>query len=80
MRDGLRRRKESGAEARHLQAVGAAELRGSLKTFEIESKALDARRKLTVYLPPEFGPGRARCVVYAADGEQMDRYACFLSR
>ena len=52
--------------------------RGSLKTFEIESKALDARRKLTVYLPPEFGPGRARCVVYAADGEQMDRYACFL--
>jgi enterochelin esterase-like enzyme len=57
------------------RALEASELRGSLKTVEIESHALSARRKLTVYLPPEMGPGKAIPVIYAADGEGIGGYA-----
>jgi enterochelin esterase-like enzyme len=60
------------------QAARAADLRGSLKTIEIESSALAAQRKLTVYFPPGFEPGRVKGVIYAADGESIERYAPFL--
>jgi enterochelin esterase-like enzyme len=57
------------------QAARSPDLRGSLKTYEIASKALDCRRKLTVYSPPGLEPGQARDVVYTADGEETEHYA-----
>ncbi len=56
-------------------AASAVVLRGRLKTFDIDSNALGARRKLTVYFPPGFDPGKARRVIYAADGERADAFA-----
>ena len=67
-----------GPKAPPPSGPSAVELRGSVKTFEIESKALEPRRKLTVYLPPGFEPGKASRVVYAADGEHAERYATVL--
>ena len=55
--------------------VEASQLRGSIKTIAIESQALGARRKLTVYMPPNLVRGKASRVVYAADGERIERYA-----
>jgi enterochelin esterase-like enzyme len=56
-------------------AVEAADLRGSIRTLEIESQAIAARRKLTVYLPPDRLQDAACRVVYATDGEEIERYA-----
>jgi enterochelin esterase-like enzyme len=56
-------------------AAESSKLRGTLKEFEIESTALSARRKLTVYLPPGQHSGKANPVIYAADGQGIDRYA-----
>ena len=56
-------------------AAETAELRGSLKTLEIESNALGMRRKLTVYLPQGFEPAKPHRVIYAADGEGTERFA-----
>ncbi len=55
-------------------AVQIAELKGSLKSFEIESKALEARRKVSVYLPPGFQKSIGRRALYAIDGENIDRF------
>ena len=59
-------------------ASSVSKIRGLLKTFDIDSKALEARRRLTVYFPPGFEPGRASRVVYAADGEGAYAYAQIL--
>jgi hypothetical protein len=53
----------------------SAELKGALKQFEIESRALGAPRKVTVYLPPGHGPRKSSRVVYAADGQAADQFA-----
>jgi len=57
------------------QVVETAELRGSVKTVEIESKALGMPRKLTVYLAPGFEPAKPHRVIYATDGEGTERFA-----
>jgi enterochelin esterase-like enzyme len=56
-------------------AAETAELRGLLKTVEIESNSLGMRRKLTVYLAPGFEPTKPHRVIYAADGEGTERFA-----
>ena len=55
--------------------VEAGRLKGSLRSLEIDSQAFGSRRKLTVYSPPEHEAGKADRVVYAGDGEGIDRYA-----
>jgi enterochelin esterase-like enzyme len=56
-------------------AAHCAELRGTLKSCEIDGKALGARRKATVYLPPGHDSKKPVRVVYAADGEAIERFA-----
>ncbi len=56
-------------------AAESSPLKGALRAFEIESRALAGRRKVTVYRPPENDTRQTTCVVYAADGEAIDRFA-----
>jgi enterochelin esterase-like enzyme len=63
-----------GPKAPPPAAEGAA-LQGTLQKLEIDSKALGSSRKVTVYRPPGHDPGAASRVVYAADGEAIDRFA-----
>jgi enterochelin esterase-like enzyme len=56
-------------------AAECAKLKGTLKQFGIESRALGALRKVTVYLPPGHDPKKSCRVVYAADGQAIDRFA-----
>jgi enterochelin esterase-like enzyme len=56
-------------------AAECGKLRGALEQFEVESKALGTRRKATVYRPPGHDPMKPSRVVYAADGQAIDRFA-----
>ncbi|MBI3409485.1 MAG: hypothetical protein HY040_14180 [Planctomycetes bacterium] len=48
--------------------AGAKELKGTEKTLDIESKILNEKRKIKIYLPPGHDPTKSYPVVYAADG------------
>jgi enterochelin esterase-like enzyme len=50
-------------------------LQGTLEQFEVESKALGSQRKVTVYRPPQHDPKKPCRVIYAADGQAIDRFA-----
>ena len=56
-------------------AAECADLKGTLQQFEVASRVLDSTRKVTVYRPPGHDPKKASPVVYAADGEAIDRFA-----
>jgi enterochelin esterase-like enzyme len=56
-------------------AAECARLKGTLEHLEIDSKALGTRRKVTVYQPPDHDRRTASRVVYAADGQAIDRFA-----
>ncbi len=53
-------------------------LRGQIIRHVIDSAYLDERRALTVYLPPDHDPIQPCPVVYAADGQSVDRFAAVL--
>jgi enterochelin esterase-like enzyme len=50
-------------------------LKGTLQHFEIKSKALGSPRKISVYLPAGHDSKKNNRVIYAADGEAIDRFA-----
>jgi enterochelin esterase-like enzyme len=52
-----------------------ARLKGTLQVSEVQSQALGARRKVTVYLPPGHDRRKPAHVVYATDGESIGRFA-----
>ena len=54
----------------------AAPLRGQVKHYTLYSKALDERRDLTVYLPPDSR--RPKGVIYMADGQSVPEFAAVL--
>ena len=56
----------------------AESLTGEVQTTAIESEALGEERSVTVYLPPGHDPSQSLPVVYAADGESVDRFAAVL--
>ncbi|HJV41998.1 alpha/beta hydrolase [Caulobacter sp.] len=56
-------------------AVTQADLQGQVLQDEIDSQALGAKRKLTIYLPPKFDPRKRYPVVYVADGASVSYYA-----
>ncbi|MFN3808897.1 alpha/beta hydrolase [Asticcacaulis sp.] len=57
-----------------------AKLSGSLKTVEIESVLLKARRKLTLYTPKSPPPPEGYPVVYMADGRAVSGFAWVVER
>jgi enterochelin esterase-like enzyme len=56
----------------------AESLHGQIIKHAIDSVYLDERRDLTVYVPPGHDPTQSHPVVYAADGQSVDRFAAIL--
>ncbi len=48
--------------------------RGRTPTVELDSQALGAPRKVTLYLPPAPPPATGYPVIYMADGQMLDSY------
>lgn len=59
-------------------STAATRLRGEIRRYTIASAALDEARRITVYLPPSARPRASMPVIYAADGQSIDRLALFL--
>jgi enterochelin esterase-like enzyme len=56
----------------------ASPLRGQIKQYTLDSRALGEQRELTVYLPPDHTYARPTAVIYAADGESVPKFAAVL--
>ncbi len=56
----------------------AESLYGQIIKHAIDSVYLDERRDLTVYVPPDHDPTQSYPVVYATDGQSVERFAAIL--